>query len=78
MANPPETAVLSLAYYSGFIGSHYVAKLYARKNCLLPPLSSTTSTRPGFNCSMEGTWFARTPISPDSAGMLTWTTSWDL
>ena len=22
---------------------------------------------------MEGTWFARTPISPDSAGMLTWT-----
>lgn len=22
---------------------------------------------------MEGTWLARTPISPDSAGMLTWT-----
>lgn len=49
-----------------------------RKYCLLEPLSSITSTRPGFNCSMEGTWLARTPISPETAGMLTWTTSWDL
>ena len=51
---------------------------HVRKNCLLLPLSSTISTRPGFSCSMEGTWLARTPISPDSAGRLTWTTSWDL
>lgn len=49
-----------------------------RKYCLLLPLSSMTSTRPGFSCSMEGTWLARTPISPETAGMLTWTTSWDL
>lgn len=46
---------------------------HIRKNRLLPPLSSMISTKPGFNCSMDGTWFARTPISPDSAGMLTWT-----
>lgn len=44
-----------------------------RKNCLVPPLSSMISTRPGFNCSMDGTWLARIPISPDSAGTLTWT-----
>jgi hypothetical protein len=50
----------------------------ARKNCLAAPLSSTTSTKPGLSCSMEGTWLARIPMSPDSAGMLTWTTSWDL
>ena len=31
------------------------------------------STSPGFNCSIEGTWLASTPISPDSAGMLTCT-----
>ena len=49
-----------------------------RKNCLLLPLSSTTSIRPGFSCSMDGTWLARTPISPDSAGMLTCTTPCDL
>ncbi len=42
-----------------------------RKNCLLPPLSSMTSTSPGFNCSIDGTWFASIPISPDSAGRLT-------
>lgn len=51
----------------------YHARVDLRKNCLLPPDSSITSTRPGFSCSMEGTWLARTPISPDSAGMLTWT-----
>lgn len=44
-----------------------------RKNFLVAPPSSTTSTRPGLSCSIEGTWLARTPISPDSAGMLTWT-----
>lgn len=48
-----------------------------RKNRLVP-LSSMTSTTPAFSCSIEGTWLARTPISPDSAGMLTWTASWDL
>jgi hypothetical protein len=48
-----------------------------RKNRLLLPFSSITSTTPGFSCSIDGTWLARTPISPDSAGMLTWTTSWD-
>lgn len=42
-----------------------------RKNCLLPADSSITSTRPGLSCSMEGTWLARTPMSPVSAGMLT-------
>jgi hypothetical protein len=36
------------------------------------PPSSRISTRPGFSCSMEGTWLARTPISPEAAGMLTW------
>ena len=51
---------------------------YLQKNCLLPPLSSIISTSPGFNCSMEGTWFASTPISPDSAGILTCTLSVDL
>jgi hypothetical protein len=42
-----------------------------RKNCLLPPASSMTSTSPGFSCSIDGTWFAKTPISPVSAGRLT-------
>lgn len=49
---------------------------YLRKYCLLPllpPLSSIISTSPGFNCSIEGTWLASTPISPDSAGILTCT-----
>ena len=50
---------------------------YSQKNCLLPPLSSIISTSPGFNCSIEGTWFASTPISPDSAGILTCTLSVD-
>jgi hypothetical protein len=49
------------------------AKPPDRKNCLLPPCSSMISTRPGFSCSIEGTWFAKTPISPVSAGRLTWT-----
>lgn len=44
---------------------------HVRKNFLLPPFSSMISTTPGFSCSMDGTWFARTPISPVSAGMLT-------
>jgi hypothetical protein len=44
-----------------------------RKNCLLAPASSMISTRPGLSCSMAGTWLARIPISPDSAGMFTWT-----
>ena len=48
-------------------------KLNIRKNCLLPPLSSIISTKPGFNCSIDGTWFDSMPISPDSAGTLTWT-----
>lgn len=43
-----------------------------RKYCLVAPPSSTISTRPGLSCSMEGTWLARTPISPEAAGMLTW------
>lgn len=43
-----------------------------RKKLLLPALSSMTSMTPGRSCSMDGTWLARTPISPDSAGMLTW------
>lgn len=43
-----------------------------RKYCLVAPPSSTISTIPGFSCSMEGTWLARTPISPEAAGMLTW------
>lgn len=46
---------------------------HVRKNCLLPPLSSIISIRPGFSCSIEGTWFAKTPISPVSAARLTWT-----
>ena len=46
--------------------------LDVRKYCLVAPPSSTISTRPGFSCSMEGTWLARTPISPEAAGMLTW------
>jgi hypothetical protein len=50
-----------------------VANPPERKNCLLPPCSSMISTRPGFNCSMEGTWPAKTPMSPVSAGRLTWT-----
>lgn len=44
-----------------------------QKNCLFPPLSSMTSTSPGRSCSIEGTCCANTPISPDSAGILTWT-----
>lgn len=44
-----------------------------RKKRFVAPLSSMTSTTPGRSCSIEGTWLARTPISPDSAGMLTWT-----
>jgi hypothetical protein len=50
---------------------------YVRKNFLLP-LSSMISTTPALSCSIDGTWLARTPISPDSAGMLTWTASADL
>jgi hypothetical protein len=30
--------------------------LSVRKNCLVAPLSSMTSTMPGFSCSIEGTW----------------------
>lgn len=48
-----------------------------RKNRFVLPFSSIISTTPGFSCSIDGTWLARTPISPDSAGMLTWTASWD-
>lgn len=48
-------------------------RVYVQKNCLLPPCSSITSIKPGFSCSIEGTWLAKTPISPDSAGMLTCT-----
>jgi len=72
--NPVSYLCLALAEQTLF---HQVLQrsllLHVRKNCLLPPLSSITSTSPGFNCSIEGTWLARTPISPDSAGMLTWT-----
>lgn len=82
-ANPPETARMLVS--SSHDAPTRVARLSPsplqavilvddiRKNCLLAPLSSTISTRPGFSCSMEGTWLARTPISPPSAGMLTWT-----
>lgn len=42
------------------------------------PESSTTSTTPGRKGSIEGTWLDKIPISPDSAGMFTWTTSWEL
>lgn len=51
--------------------------IHVLKNCLAPPDSSMTSTRPGFSCSIDGTWFAKTPISPDSAGMFTWVLSRD-
>lgn len=34
-----------------------------------------TSIIPGFNGSMTGTWFAKIPMSPDAAEMLTCVTS---
>ena len=73
IAKPPDTAPTPLGAVI------FARHCYVRKKDLFPPASSvTTSTTPGFNCSIEGTWFARTPISPDSAGMLTCTTSWAL
>lgn len=36
---------------------------------------SITSTTPGRRGSIEGTWFARIPMSPEAAEMFTWTTS---
>ena len=69
--------LIPLAWTQFFIYQPFLmlALAYLQKNCLLPPLSSIISTSPGFNCSMEGTWLASTPISPDSAGMLTCTLS---
>jgi hypothetical protein len=48
------------------------SRAHIPKYCLVVPASSMISTRPGRSCSTEGTWFARTPMSPLSAGMLTW------
>lgn len=39
------------------------------------PLDSIISTTPGRKGSIDGTWLERIPMSPDSAGMFTWTTS---
>lgn len=39
------------------------------------PALSITSTRPGRSGSMDGTWFARIPMSPVAAERLTCTTS---
>ncbi|KAH3677834.1 hypothetical protein OGATHE_000488 [Ogataea polymorpha] len=39
------------------------------------PDDSITSTTPGANSSTVGTWLAKTPISPELAGRLTWLTS---
>ena len=36
---------------------------------------SMTSIIPGRRASMEGTWFARIPMSPVAAATFTWTTS---
>lgn len=36
---------------------------------------SKISTTPGFNCSTIGTWLAKIPMSPETAGTLTWVTS---
>jgi hypothetical protein len=41
-------------------------------------VASMTSTTPGRSCSMEGTWLARIPISPETAAMLTWVTETSL
>lgn len=87
MANPPDTAEHDLDISTTSMTERVPLKtaapghekviatlielIHIRKKVLLPPLSSMISTRPGFNCSMVGTWFARTPISPDSAGRLT-------
>ena len=92
MANPPDTVRVSafLATSQFFLlfspwmrvfihqSTFELPLAYLQKNCLLPPLSSIISTSPGFNCSMEGTWLAKTPISPDSAGMLICTLSMGL
>jgi hypothetical protein len=39
------------------------------------PALSITSTRPGRSGSIDGTWFARIPMSPVAADRLTCTTS---
>jgi len=39
------------------------------------PALSTTSTTPGRSASIDGTWFARIPMSPVAADKLTCTTS---
>ena len=71
---PPRiTTGISKPYHIHCFSSTENWEGHIRKKCLLPPLSSIISTKPGFSCSIEGTWLARTPISPDSAGMFTCT-----
>ena len=48
------------------------------KNFFAVPFDSITSTRPGRIASMDGTWLARMPMSPVSAGMFTCVTSADV
>lgn len=71
VANPAET----VGQLTDQLGD--VATLNAPKNFWLP-VDSTTSTTPGRKASIEGTWLERIPMSPDSAGMFTWTTSCEL
>jgi hypothetical protein len=83
VAKPPDTAIAFISIkFPQCLPSQWRLSthpcgcergVYERKNCLLPPLSSMTSMRPGFNCSTEGTCWARIPMSPDSAAMLTCT-----
>lgn len=47
-------------------------------NHFFEPPDSTTSTTPGRRGSIEGTWFARIPMSPVAAAMFTCTTSVEL
>jgi hypothetical protein len=73
-AKPPDTlSIISLFPFSLVQNQGRWRCRVIRKNCLFPPLSSMISTKPGFSCSIEGTCWARIPISPDSAGILTCT-----
>lgn len=68
IAKPPET---KLHGFVSFLCTTRMLYALLPKNFLVTSPDSTTSTTPGFNCSMVGTWLARIPMSPEVAAKLT-------
>jgi hypothetical protein len=69
VANPPETTPRVNRW-------NQTNKKYHSLNHFFDALlDSITSTTPGRKGSIDGTWFANIPMSPEAAEMFTWTTS---